>query len=343
MVVNVKEERMLKVAIVGTGNVATHSYLPYLAAHEQVYLSYYNRTRAKSEETAHHFGGWAAGTLAELVAEQPDTILVLTPESVRDEVALELLALKPKRLFFEKPLVAKHGQANVTEEDFKLGRALLQQAAAEHCETAMVFNYRYFSQVVRARELVASRDLGRLMNVSALVHYACWSHCIDLILAFGGPIAELSALASAAQRGVAGSELALDVAATFRTHGDATGTILGTLGMDFAMPLYELTLGYEYGRIRLRDLDGDLEFLDYRNRRHETYALSRNSSRWEQYNATFAASLKDYLATVRAGTPPPIPGSAGLAELQVEAAMKRSIRELRPVVLEQEFPLDLTS
>ncbi|MHB1357299.1 MAG: Gfo/Idh/MocA family protein, partial [Anaerolineae bacterium] len=228
---------MLKVAIVGTGNVATHSYLPYLAAHEQVYLSYFNRTRAKCEEAAHHFGGWAAGSLAELVAEEPDAILVLTPETVRDDVALELLALKPKRLFFEKPLVAKHGQANVTEEDFKLGKALLEQARAVNCETAMIFNYRYFSQVVRARELVTSRELGRLMNVSALVHYACWSHTIDLILAFGGPIAELSALASAAQRGSA-NEQAVDVAATFRTQADASGTIIGTLGMDFAMPLY---------------------------------------------------------------------------------------------------------
>lgn len=334
---------MLNVAIVGTGNVATHSYLPYLVAHEQVYLSYFNRTRAKSEEAAHHFGGWAAGSLAELVAEEPDAILVLTPETVRDEVALELIALKPKRLFFEKPLVAKHGQANVTEEDFRLGRSLLQQAQAANCETAMIFNYRYFGQVLRARELVTSRELGRLMNVSALVHYACWSHCIDLILYFGGPIAELAALASDAQRGSASSEQAVDVAATFRTQADASGTIIGTLGMDFAMPLFELTLGYEYGRIRLRDLDGDLELLDYRNRCHETYALSRNSSRWEQYNATFAASLKDYLATVRAGSPPPIPGLAGLAELQVEAAMKRSIRELRPVVLNREFPLELES
>ncbi|MHB1357463.1 MAG: hypothetical protein ACYCZF_15960, partial [Anaerolineae bacterium] len=144
---------------------------------------------------------------------------------------------------------------------------------------------------------------------------------------------------NAAQRGSA-NEQAVDVAATFRTQADASGTIIGTLGMDFAMPLYELTLGYEYGRISLRDLDGDLEFLDYRSRRHETYALSRNSSRWEQYNATFAASLKDYLATVRAGSPPPIPGLAGLAELQVEAAMKRSIRELRPVNLANEFPLE---
>jgi len=331
----------MKVAIVGTGNVAIHSYLPYLVAHEQVSLSYYNRTRARSEEAARRFGGWSASSLEELMADNPDTVLVLTPETVRDDVALELLQYRPKRMFFEKPLVAKHGQANVTEEDFQLGKALLQKAQAVHCETAMVFNYRYFSQVIFARELVQRRELGRLMNVSALVNYACWSHCIDLISYFGGPIATLTALASREWRGDPGGEQAVDVSASFRTGGDATGIIIGTLALDFAMPLFELTFNYEHGRISLRDLDGDLEYVDYRNHKIETFALSRNTSRWDQYNATFAASLRAYLASIRASAPPPIPGIAGLAELQVEAAMKRSIRELRPVNLAEEFPLEL--
>jgi len=332
---------MLKVAIVGTGNVAVHSYLPYLVAHEQVSLSYYTRTRAKSEDAANRFGGWSASSLEELMADDPDTVLVLTPETVRFDVALELLKFKPKRLFFEKPLVARHGQANVTEDDFHLGQQLLRQAQAAHCETAMVFNYRYFSQVLYARELVQRHALGRLMNVSALVHYACWSHCIDLIGYFGSPIISLTALASSGQRGRMESEQAVDVVASFRTQDDATGTIIGTLALDFSMPLFELTFNYEFGRLSLRDLDGDLEFIDYRSHKIETYALSRNTSRWEQYNATFAASLRAYLASVRAGSPPPIPGIAGLAELQVEAAMKRSIRELRPVNLADEFPLEI--
>ncbi|MHB9032891.1 MAG: Gfo/Idh/MocA family protein [Anaerolineae bacterium] len=332
---------MLQVAVVGTGNVAVHSYLPYLVAHEQVNLSYYNRTRAKSEETVHRFGGWSAGSLQELMAANPDTVLVLTPETVRDDVALELLKYKPRRMFFEKPLVAKHGQSNVSEDDFRLGQTLLQQARQVGCETAMVFNYRYFSQVLRAREIVASHDLGKLMNISALVHYACWSHCIDLIGYFGGPITTLTALSSSAQRGSSGGEQAVDVTASFRTSADATGTILGTLALDFSMPLYELTLAYEYGRLHLRDLDGDLEFVDYRRHSTENLSLSRNTSRWDQYNATFAASLRAYLASVRANEAPPIPGIAGLAELQVEAAMKRSIRELRPVNLAEEFPLEI--
>jgi hypothetical protein len=45
------------------------------------------------------------------------------------------------------------------------------------------------------------------------------------------------------------------------------------------------------------------------------------------------------LQSLRKRTAPPVPGVAGLRELQVEAALRRSIRERRPVNLAREFPL----
>jgi predicted dehydrogenase len=120
-------------------------------------------------------------------------------------VAKELLAGKPRRLFFEKPLVARNGQANVTEEDFALGREILQGAAKIGCETAMVFNYRFFEQSLRAAALREERKLGPLVQVTGLVKYACWSHCIDLVHHFGGEIERISALAGSEVRTGAGN------------------------------------------------------------------------------------------------------------------------------------------
>ena len=91
----------------------------------------------------------------------------------------------------------------------------------------------------------------------------------------------------------------------------------------------------------MRDLDGDLELLDYRTGQHEQYALARDVSRWDQYRASFGKSINAYLASIRAGDPPPVPGMAGLQELQFEAAIKRSVAQNRPVVLTEDFPLDL--
>jgi predicted dehydrogenase len=131
------------------------------------------------------------------------------------------------------------------------------------------------------------------------------------------------------------------VTAAIRFRNDATGTIIGVCDIDFKLPLYELTFAFEHGRLSMRDLDGDLELLDYRTGQHELYALPRDVSRWDQYRASFGRAINAYLASIRAGQAPPVPGLAGLRELQFEAAIKRSIAQGAPVALDEAFPLDV--
>ena len=331
----------IHVAIVGTGKVADQNYLPYIVQNDDVVLSYYNRTRAKADSVAAKFGGRVAGSIDELVAGAPDTVLVLTSETVRAEMIQALLAHRPARLFFEKPLVAAHGQANVTEADFYTGWDLMQRAYAVGTETAMVFNYRFFDQTRRAKAMVVDRELGRPLHFTGLVHYACWSHCIDLVLDFMGPAATITALTSERPATCMGVDGVTAVTAAVRMQNDATGTIIGNCDMDFKLPLYELTFAFEHGRLSMRDLDGDLELLDYRTGRHEVHALPRDVSRWDQYRSSFGKSINAYLASIRAGDPPPVPGLAGLRELQFEAGIKRSIAQGVPVVLDEAFPLNL--
>lgn len=330
---------LLNIAIVGVGNVAMQNYLPALVKHDDVRLRYYNRTAEKAIAAAKQFGGEAVATTDELMAGNPDAVLVLTSETIRAEITEKLLAHRPKRLFFEKPLVAEHGQAAVTEADFWRARALWQRAEAGGTETAMVFNYRFFEQTQKARALITSLDLGTPIHFSGLVHYACWSHAIDLVLDFMGPAATISALADSRVGPCMGSEAVQNVSVTARMENEATGTLIGTCGIDFKLPLYELTLAFANGRIHMRDLDGDLELIDYRTRRHELHALPRDVSRWDQYRASFAKSVDAYLASIRAGTPPPVPGIAGVRELQFEAGIKRSLAEGRPVNLAEELSL----
>jgi len=333
----------LKVAIVGTGKVATQNYLPYLVQHKDIALTYYNRSRDKAEAAAHQFGGRVANSLSTLLADDPDTVLVLTRETDRYQVASDLVALGPRRLFFEKPLVAQGGQAAVTEEDFALAHSLLARAHTASIETAMVFNYRFFEQTQKAHELIIAHNLGRPVHFMGMVHYACWSHCIDLVLAFMGPAATISGLAApTAHLSCMGSENVRDVTAAIQMANGATGTIIGTCSIDFKLPLYELTLAFERGRITLRDLDGDLELIDYTSERHVTHALSRTVSRWDQYRASFGKAINAYLATVREGAPPPVPGLAGLQELQFEAALKRSIAQGVPIHFADAFPIQLS-
>ena len=328
----------LKIAIVGTGNVARQSYLPYLSRREDVRLSYFSRTRAKAEACANDFGGVVAGTVEQLMADDPDTILVLTDEIQRYDATLPLFEYHPRRIFFEKPLVARNGQANVCEEDFFQARELLQSAhasgAAAGAETAMVFNYRFFDQIERAQRIIQERGFGKLIQASLSVNYACWSHCIDLLHLFGGRAAWVAALA-----GDTTYQGAVDVAGSFRLESGASGTILGTSGSSFELSLYELHFNFENGSLHFSDLDGPLQVNDNTRRYSETHALIGNYSRWAQYSASFEKSLATYLESIEKGAPPPIPGIAGLEELQFEAALRRSITLQRPVDVQQEFPI----
>jgi predicted dehydrogenase len=330
----------LKVAIVGTGKVAEGNYLPILVADAEVSLGYYNRTRTKAETCAARFGGQVFDSVSALMDWQPDTVLVLTGEKDRYEAACALLEHKPRRLFFEKPLVAHHGQENVDEQDFLDGQKILQQAEAVGCESTMVFNYRFYEHSILARRIVAERSFGQVRNITGLVHYACWSHCIDLVHFFAGPIAEISALQGQTLHTI-GWMSARDITAAFRTEGDATGTLVGTNTMAWKFPLFELTFNFERGRIRLQDLDGEMTIMDSSRMEVETYRIVGDASRWDQYNNSFKKSVQAYLQSIRDHQPPPVPVKYGLLELQVEAGMKRSIAQSRPVKLADEFSLNL--
>ena len=330
----------MKIAIVGTGNVARDCYLPALSRADDVELAYYSRTLSRAEECAAAFGGRVCASVEELMGWAPDSVFVLTNETTRGDALAQLLALRPRRLFMEKPLLARNGQDSVTEDDFLEARDLMARAAEIGCETAMIFNYRFFDQSMAAVDILNERDFGQPVQVQAMVNYACWSHCIDLIHYFAGTAETITALTGKTAHQHGSSE-APDVVAAMSFENGATGVISGTWSMDFGFPLYELILGFERGRLHFRGLDGDLEVLDYGAsvKRHETLAITRNTSRWEQYRASFAKSIDAYLQSLRDAVPPPVPGVAGLMELQFEAALRRSISQGRPVAVREELGL----
>jgi predicted dehydrogenase len=274
--------------------------------------------------------------LKELAAWKPDAVLVLTAETIRDDVGTELIELGVPRLFFEKPLVAREGQAHVSEDDFERGRKMINLARKRGCQTAMIFNYRFFDHTLLLKKLTAERDLGRILSVYCSTHYACWSHCIDLMLHLAGDIVEISAASGLERRTFYD---AVDVSAAFRLAGGGAGTILGSSGGSLTHPLYEMTFQFERGRVRIEEIDGALELLAGEDGFAERIAPPTLSSRSARYDRSFARSLAAYLESLRSGSEPPVPGIAGLQELQFEAALRRSIAEGRTVKVQEEFPL----
>ncbi len=329
----------MKIAVIGIGKVAREEYIPFLAAQDDIVLGYWNRSPDSARAIAARFPGRVFASLPEIAAWRPTAAMVLTSETARYAIGTELIKLGLERIFFEKPLVAAAGQAHVSEQDFHDGKAMLDLAKGRGCQTAMVFNYRFFDQTMKAKSLAASRGLGKVINFSALVHFACWSHCIDLIHWFAGEIMEVAALGGEVKRASPEIKIeATDVAAALRTRDGAIGTVVGTAGMKWQQPLYELLFTFENGRIHMRDLDGTLELLDGSSQVHESLSLVRDNSRWDQYRASFHKAVGAYLESLRHNQPPPVPGIDGLRELQTEAALQRSIAERRVVRVQEEFP-----
>lgn len=316
-----------KIGIVGTGGVARGSYLPYLSKRSDVKLCYASRTFSKAEDIAKKFGGTAYASVEEMCqAERPDIGMVLTNESAHLIAARQLLACGVKRIFLEKPMVAKYGQANVTHEDYLDARDFMEEAKAAGCSVAMIFNYRFYDLTRKIQQLVNERKLGKLIQSSWLVNYACWSHCIDLLLAFSEGVNTVAAIGEKKENA--------DLAAAFTTANGGTGIILGTQGTDFAHPLYHVTLNFQGGTICFNDLDTELSLCQRGSDYSETFRLLGNRSRWDKYHASFAKSLEAYLDSVDKNLEPPVPGAAGLAELQFEAALRRSAASGQTVTLE---------
>jgi predicted dehydrogenase len=259
----------------------------------------------------------------------------------RFNAAMEILEYKPSRLFFEKPLVATQGQENVIEQDYYLAKEIIHKTGLIQCETAMVFNYRFFGHVKKAKNIINERGFGKLLNISAFTHYACWSHVIDLIHYFAGPLYKISAFQgnSIHSTEMGGGMSAQDITACFTSLGDATGTLIGTTSLPWVFPLFEISMNFECGRICLQDLDGDLEILSPAMKEIETHRITNDLSRWDHYNSSFIKSVKAYLESIRNRLPVPVPGISGLMEMQVEAAIKRSISNNVPVILGDVFPI----
>ena len=101
--------------------------------------------------------------------------------------------------------------------------------------------------------------------------------------------------------------------------------------MGWGFPLYELIVAFERGRIHMRGLDQEMELLDYAGDVHEIITPSRETSRWDKYDASFDKSDPPISTRCGRASRHLFRGSPGPRELQFEASLKRSIAEQRPV------------
>lgn len=328
---------MMRCLVVGIGNLALNTYLPFLVTQPDLDLAALSRRTASTLGARDRFGASALTSWTDVKHYRPDIAFVLTTDSQHDVVLEQLIAAGVPRLFVEKPLVARRGQERVTEGDFPRAVQLTAQAEAAGIEIAMGFNYRFFETVQRARAHAATRPLGRPTAVVADAHYACWSHTIDLLQLFCGPIATVTALAGSPPAEAVTPPRSI----AFTTATGVSGTLSGSASRSWEDDLLRIVVYFEGGHIEVRDLDVAADTYVTSFDTHDRIERDRRLDRWPRYAASFRASLSAYLDAVRRGESAPVGVAAGLRELQFEAAVARSVSAGRAVDLELEFGLEL--
>ena len=143
----------LRLAIVGVGDVAQRDYLPELGRLadrvEVVVACSRGADRARDVAERFQIPRWTTSYPEAVSADDVDAVLNLTPFSLHVDVTLAALAAG-KHVYSEKPLALTSAEA----------RVIAERAEARRCVVVAAPCVMVFPQVRRAREIVASGELG---------------------------------------------------------------------------------------------------------------------------------------------------------------------------------------
>lgn len=146
---------MVNIVIVGSGDIAVKRHIPGIHATPGMSLfGHYNRSYAHSEQMAAQYGGKAYASFEEVLMDQDvHAVLIATPTPSHYELAMPALCAK-KHVLCEKPLACNGVEA-----------ADMCRAAQENNVKLMVCHVqRLYAPHVKARELVASGAIGRVLS-----------------------------------------------------------------------------------------------------------------------------------------------------------------------------------
>ena len=165
----------MKVALIGTGQIA-QQHLACLSSLPGVALAgVCDLSRSLAESAAERYGiaAWFTDHRAMLEAVRPDVVHITTPPPSHFRLAMDALA-SPAHVVVEKPIVAAHEQV-----------AILLGSAADRGRVLIEdYNYLYNPPVRKIFELVASGELGEVVDVEVAI-------CVN-ILAEGGAFVDPS-------------------------------------------------------------------------------------------------------------------------------------------------------
>ncbi|MBQ1156613.1 Gfo/Idh/MocA family oxidoreductase [Streptomyces sp. A73] len=359
------ETSPVRASVIGTGGIVTGSHLPAVRAHaDRVRLVAAvdvdeRRLAAFRDQAGEHVAGYH-DTARMLAAERPDLVLIGTPPSLHTEqvcAALEAGAW----VLCEKPLclsLAEYDEIAAAEQ--RCGEKYSGAGGGRHGGgpggpyASVVFQHRYGSGAVHARELLTAGELGRPLVAHCqttwyrdAAYYGVpwrgrWStegggptmghgiHQMDLLLHLLGDWSEVRAMAGRLVHAVESEDVST---ALVRFESGAMATVVNSvLSPD------------EVSRIRIDCADATVELTHLYGHRNDDWAYTPaphvddrgpRSTRWgtpaADVPSSHAAQLGDFLDAREKGVRPPGSGQDARRTLELAAAVYKSAFTGRPV------------
>ena len=311
----------LRIAVIGTGGWGAQHARVITERVDTELVGVVGRDPERTATRAAAFGTRAYTSIAGMLeTEHPDLVTVSLPNEEHFAPTLELLSAGVP-LLVEKPLVFDLAEAD----------ALLH--AAGETFFAINFNHRYAEPVLRARAAIESGELGDLVFATwrfggeanrgpsphaNLIETQC--HGFDMLEHLCGPI---SSVAAQMTNKTYGAWSTIAVALEFASG--AVGTMLGSYDSSYAYPdTQRVELNGTAGRAVIHDTVRSLTLQSAGDETERVWRPGYFDDEARSFERTFDRHLDAVLTALRAGSPPPIPASAGRRALELAYAVIRS-------------------
>lgn len=311
--------------VIGAGRVAGTWTCPAIAQNPSSDLSVVvARSADAGRDFAEKHGFEAVASSLEALLEDPalDAVYIATPNALHAEQVIAC-AERGKAVLCEKPLALTVGDA----------RSAVSAAEAADVVLGVTFQYRYHPAIVRARDVIASGEIGAPIlaqaEIGGLFPLRTWRrerdlagfgaivnmgvHVYDAIeFVTGGRIASVSAVTNASPATVETLALAL-----FELDNGVLAYANANQNVPHATP--DLIVDCEEGRIHVHDCFR----LGAESRLEVVSGPDRHSSQLGN-EQMFRALIAGFVEAVEAGAEAPIPGDAGVHSAAVVEAIVRS-------------------
>lgn len=178
-------EKVVKVAILGCGNIGSSMHAPGFARLPGVEMvGVCDTDPSAADQTAQRIGCPAFYEVADLVrSARPSLVANCTKEWVHYDTTMYLLQ-NGVDVFCEK----------VMAESVASGKAMVECAVKRRRTLAINFNWRFLPGIVKIKQVKESGALGELCMLRFFCHAWVWHHALDLVGFLAGRPVRVSAL-----------------------------------------------------------------------------------------------------------------------------------------------------